>query len=453
MNIHDFIYQNKTQLKEEDLRLALDNLTESTTKEDVMKYADATGIDAKHLYLSESPTFQYIYYKFPNYVEVFTLDTDSEFLIKDVGGRIDYQNKVFNNKAWTKYLLAVEGVMQMQIFAKIYPMIAPEERYDLLRYIYVQNDQGHNFITKDMWVDALALKPNKEPLNLPEDQEEFVIYRGVGNKSAKLNEALSWTLSYYVASKFSYKGDSEGAIHVAKVKKEDIIEYFDERDEEEIIVQPSKVYDLKTYEQYQPLEVYKELLNTHLIDEYNFYRNTFLEEDNFYMDSTTHGIEHTKRVLALSMALAYHEELEVNDRALLANAALYHDIGRETDGVEPGHGVKSYERLMDEMYATIIIDCQNKPEDQEYRLDSFSRDEKEILKLLIELHDTDDALIKKEIKEMPNKQKERFEKLIRIFKDADALDRIRLKDLDDRYFRTESAKHLTNFSWLVNQKF
>lgn len=71
--------------------------------------------------------------------------------------------------------------------------------------------------------------------------EEIVIYRGTTNDDYK---ALSWTLDENIAKFFANRW-GEGQIYEAKIKKQDVLAYFDSRNEKEIVVNYEKIYEIK----------------------------------------------------------------------------------------------------------------------------------------------------------------------------------------------------------------
>ena len=83
-------------------------------------------------------------------------------------------------------------------------------------------------------------KEKKKFKSLP---EEVMIYRG-GHKKNN-SKALSWTVDYNQALWFAKRFDNNGYVLQATIKKDDIIAYFDERNEKELIVDFNKIYDLK----------------------------------------------------------------------------------------------------------------------------------------------------------------------------------------------------------------
>ncbi len=127
-----------------------------------------------------------------------------------------------------------------------------------------------------------------------------------------------------------------------------------------------------------------------------------------------HGIGHILRVWTISMLLA-EKRKESIDTNVLSAAALFHDIGRETDFVEKSHGQKSAQWIKD--FLPIISDF-------------FSKNQIDFISSLAKLHcENDNKYLSLELK---------------ILKDADALDRHRLprKYINIDKLRLEESKNL-----------
>ena len=68
-------------------------------------------------------------------------------------------------------------------------------------------------------------------LHLP---KEVTVYRGI--KSNGIEDAYSWTLNHDVAYRFATRFSNNGRIISKKVPKESILAYFNDRDEQEVII-------------------------------------------------------------------------------------------------------------------------------------------------------------------------------------------------------------------------
>ena len=139
----------------------------------------------------------------------------------------------------------------------------------------------------------------------------------------------------------------------------------------------------------------------------------------FNQDSEVHGKAHCKRVLTLSILLGFLQAVPQKDFDSLATAAIYHDVGRLSDMEEWIHGQISAEKYE--------LAVQNPDPMAAFLMTYHSCDDTEGEAAAAEMDDPNRAL-----------------QLLKIFKDADALDRIRfgLGDLDPSFLRLDESKKL-----------
>lgn len=169
-----------------------------------------------------------------------------------------------------------------------------------------------------------------------------------------------------------------------------------------------------------------------IIDEFKLsYEETYmkyissLKDEYFINPGGIHGILHTKRVLILNIILSSLMKLDTEDRDILLTASIYHDIGRSGDGVCYFHGLKSWNKI------------------KKYKLIDIKEDDKtKILKFIIQNHCIDDKNAIDTINTYKILDIEKGVFLFGIFKDADALDRVRLGDLDYSYLRNDISRKL-----------
>ena len=184
----------------------------------------------------------------------------------------------------------------------------------------------------------------------------------------------------------------------------------------------------------------------------------FFRRKNQQIDKTNiiqrgiHGIHHNDRVAMLSMMIARNEGILEGDtdhrtKDILLMAAYEHDIGRKvgkmTFNIGP-HAKRSARKLrkMDVKYLN------GQP---------YTEEDKNILRAVVEAHEGKDEAMDQicEKYHISEENLEYTKKLMRILKDADALDRVRLDyntgilitDLNPKYLRTNTAKRLLNASY------
>lgn len=163
-------------------------------------------------------------------------------------------------------------------------------------------------------------------------------------------------------------------------------------------------------------------------------------EEWFRRRSRLHGVAHTQRVHVHVQLLAERLAWRPADRDLALAAALWHDIGRRGDGVEPGHGAAGVVRA-DELGLPAIL----APEDAA------------VVRFAVERHSLSDSGAAERADELavsgdPARrlaEPERALHILWLLKDADALDRVRLgfgERADPRQLRHAEARDLLGFA-------
>jgi len=144
----------------------------------------------------------------------------------------------------------------------------------------------------------------------------------------------------------------------------------------------------------------------------------------FLRPHSIHGVLHAKRVLLLSLALSHLNELNEVDTGILTKASLYHDIGRINDGVCYEHGRNSIKKALELGL-----------------IDGEVNEENEILRYIIVNHCLRDNMAKS-MDKYSITDRERAMGLLKLFKDSDGLDRVRIDDLDVKYLRHPVSREL-----------
>lgn len=310
--------------------------------------------------------------------------------------------------------------------------------YEIFMDYYKLSDFGCGSVSSDNMRKLAALKSETEKAataelikDLPDD---VVLYRGEGNKSTPTDQSYSWTLDINMANFFATRwSDKNARLITAKTKKENIIEYFEV--EQECIVLPDDIEITDTLDMYgtEGLSDKFGKVNPH----YHLYRDLMLSHFDF--NSQIHGAAHSARVLLLSLMLADAHGLNKRDKSVLAIASVYHDIGRTHDDVEDCHGIASAEFY----------------KENPFYLPDFTSSFNPVSEFLIKYHCLPDeegfAHIKTNADLSKNMKKNTL--LFNIFKDADALDRIRLgyNDLDIRQLRLNESRKMPLIARLVFQ--
>jgi len=147
-------------------------------------------------------------------------------------------------------------------------------------------------------------------------------------------------------------------------------------------------------------------------------------EDCFERPGGIHGVRHAKRVLYHVLILSELCKVVAADRRLLIQAALYHDIGRERDGLCYVHGGQSVKKMK--------------------RLGLFptEKTEGDIMDFIVSYHCIADEAALIALDNVDGELQPRILRLFKILKDADGLDRVRINDLDPKFLRNSESLRL-----------
>lgn len=262
------------------------------------------------------------------------------------------------------------------------------------------------------------------------DRDVITVYRGEADGSTDYRQAMSWSPNINVAYFFATRLGKNAMLRTGKLFKQDVLEYFPAEDggEEEIITLPGKVKRVTTLAM---LDIdcpdIKKNLGA-IVERYHIWRDECCE---LYEDAGkgegSHDVLHSLRVLFLCIVIGMHEHF-VNDELYdLCDAAIYHDAGRRTNGIERSHGETGAARYRETLGTNPAVE------------------------FAVEMHCADDTVTAEMLKSrVPEKDRDKAWKILRVLKDADALDRVRFgfasvsgtDGLDVNQLRYEYSKRL-----------
>ena len=190
------------------------------------------------------------------------------------------------------------------------------------------------------------------------------------------------------------------------------------------------------------------LENEEWIRKYDFYR-AFMDSSYYeslvdsykklnkeiLFKSHIHGPDHIERVIFFVHLLAFYNKLDFYDLDVLRNAASLHDTRRRDDSYDPAHGPRAAVESIGYSYAR--------------------GEDKKILQAVIAAHSPEDEAMDKIINNFigPEDDFARAKYLAELFKDADALDRVRINHLDPKYLRNSYSKTLVDLAYDLYKHF
>lgn len=213
----------------------------------------STGYDVKRIKRNANMNTMRQYFYEGEYltVEINTLDPgwlSNEFTISCLKAD-DYGKNLFENKTYSLYFFSEQNLFAIDYFHRHYDKIAVEDRYEAFKSMYVHCNYGFNLFDKDLLDNVFSLADNQQAVQELKDNKKvkdgyLTIYRGMGERSTRLEDAYSWTLSRAVAERFAHHF-GRGKVYQAKVDVNNILDYISDRNEEEIWVKFDALKELQ----------------------------------------------------------------------------------------------------------------------------------------------------------------------------------------------------------------
>lgn len=399
----------------------------------IQKIEEAGG-DRKNLLVTDAQ-MNNIYYAETNngvYIEVFPFVPEYLEMIrfKDcLRVRREEQKKLISKGEYEVYYFYIANAMKIYDFEKNYKDFPEDRVSNIWADIYMQLDYGFSAWNPEVIQYVMARSKRKPGKNLVR------IYRGEGTKSTPVKKAYSWTTNINIALWFACMGQGM-RVWQADVKQEDIAFFISGRDEDEVVVAPKKIQNLKSLDMYEADR--DTLINFvyNVMDDYRKYGQYIPELYRSSEEwSEIHAGAHAARVLLNSLLIANeyfnNHSMDMRDFDIIAAAAVLYDCKRRNDCEDAEHGYFSAERMKDIPWVQ----------------DKFNADEQDMIYTAVKYHSLPDSQSIDYIERKYGKKAEKMTVIYQILKDADTLDRYRLDgyktEFDFNDLRLEESKSLT----------
>jgi hypothetical protein len=393
------------------------------------------GKSPSDFYQCDKSFFPYCYYKGLTFVEIYSFNPHYLNLFKvreQIEKNDEYTAELIKEQKFIQLFSFLNEKILFSAYETVFNLIPDNQKYNLFLSIYTRLDYGFSdrhpaFVRHVFSFKASAEHQIKRELLLPfcDEDETLLVYRGEAGGSAHHDQSFSWSLNFKTACFFASRFGNFGQIVTANVHVNHVIDFVQHRNESEVLILPEHLYNHVLIPMLDADAAFKILEDNGFLDLYQYFCDK-IKPSFFKHPDGIHGVLHTKRVLLHMYLLAKEMDLSDEDVNLLSWAVTYHDIGRVHDEEDLEHGFESVKKIESH---SLPLDC----EDEDLQIANF----------IMRYHAMDDEIGLDYLKGCDEIQdKRRAEKLFRIFKDADGLDRVRTGDLDPEYLRNEYAKRL-----------
>jgi len=151
------------------------------------------------------------------------------------------------------YLVLIEKPYRMDAFIEIQDRLSDAQYWRNLEFVFSITEYVHE--NKAKWLELLKSKRRFRQLMMTrKDRKSFekmpeilTIYRGYQHGKYHHKMGISWTLSKKKATWFAYRRSANGSpkVVVGTCKKTDVLCYTDDRKEQEVIIDPANITNIR----------------------------------------------------------------------------------------------------------------------------------------------------------------------------------------------------------------
>jgi hypothetical protein len=227
---------------------------------DIFEITDYLGIDEKYLWENPKGIIHRYFYWDELYLTPINV-FDIEGLVAMYGTKEEPKFKVsYGNmlkkaaeefhelkaeKNFVHLFDIIDKKVLFYLYNKLYKEIPDEQKWDAYKEGHVRAENGFDMIDKDILNDLLTVQVYKSPdrpkrlqqlKDRLKDDKSFLIYHG-HNEEFDPKDEMCWTLNYHTAKFFAHRFENEGGtISQKTIVFDDVLDYFDDRKEAEIIL-------------------------------------------------------------------------------------------------------------------------------------------------------------------------------------------------------------------------
>lgn len=212
--------------------------------EKINKLIEKNNLDINKFYKVEGKLYQYCYMNETVFVEIYSMEEEvfETFRVKEIiEQREEYNKECIDSKNYESLFYMIDKPFRLYWFKKLYNDIPKKKRLRIFRDIYSSMEYGFEEISKEL------INKVYEGYNFDRSifDDVVTIYRGECDKSNSYKDVYSWTTDLETAKFFANRFSKGGKVYVGKIKKEDILDYIDDRNESEIITTYDRIFDIK----------------------------------------------------------------------------------------------------------------------------------------------------------------------------------------------------------------
>ncbi len=386
-------------------------------------YIELAELEPGDFYYNPSSTsLPYFYYRGSILLELSSITSNVAELKERISSIENNLNAAVAKRDFEKFLSIINPQLAPDLFMEIFDFVPDADKFPLFENLLTKNKYCTEAFSKEFIKKAGKYKGASSSLPMADEAGYVHVFVSQSGNALPPDGTQIWNTDINIAIMNALQIHPVGDIYQGQVHLNYIRNYVTDKLKNQVTVEPFKVEQIKLLALIEIIQFIPLMQTAGITEEYYLYVRQ-IKIEWFHNPRGIHALSHTKRVLLLVLLLAYLEHRSAKDTRLLCQAAIYHDIGRKTDGYDTEHGIASYQKML-------RLDL----------LDPVHQDD--TLKFIVENHAVSDKSALKKLDQYHLESIDETIQLYNIFKDADGLDRVRINDLNPEYLRTSSAINL-----------
>ncbi|HDK7194953.1 TPA: hypothetical protein PTV74_003261 [Clostridium botulinum] len=210
-----------------------------------IKTINKLDLDISDFYKVEGKLYKYCYLKDTVLVEIYDINEDYfiNFKVREqIKQRERIHKRCIENKEYIRLFCLIDKPYRFLFYQHLFYDIPDEQKYEVFKDVYTSCEYGFNNLSRDFLEEIFEY--NKADKNWF-DEDIIAIYRGEGSLSTSYNKAYSWTTDINVARWFAERFNSNGKVYKGYIRQQDILDYFGDRNEKEILAFPEDVFNVE----------------------------------------------------------------------------------------------------------------------------------------------------------------------------------------------------------------
>lgn len=168
-----------------------------------------------------------------------------------------FAKTIDNAKTVNEIFLDMRMAYHLTFFDMIKTFLSPKDYGEILADIWCHTENPNGDVNVPPSESAKLFEKAEKRYMMDEEEMErynslpdkFKVYRGVG--AGRVRNGLSWTdnvdKAKWFAERFNDWGAGSGYVLVGMAEKKDVLAYLNKRDEDELVISPSKIKNVRRW--------------------------------------------------------------------------------------------------------------------------------------------------------------------------------------------------------------